>query len=147
MFYVTCLGIDTKYTIFDIDSPNVDRCFVFTALTRSTKLSNINIFKSSDQTIESLKKSMMKRYLTEKISLYSYNDKINNRLEKNNYINLDWFESQLKKHSHCKKCNEKYYIEIFDGKCYSNVTADRINNLRSHVIDNMRRFKLKGGLG
>ena len=62
----------------------------------------------------------MKRYLTEKICSYSYND----WLGKNNYINLDWFESQLKKHSHCKKCNEKYYIEIFDGKCHSNVTAE-----------------------
>ena len=80
---------------------------------------------------------MIKRYLTEKISSYNYIDRINNRLDKKNYINLDWFESQLKKHSNCKKCNEKFYIEIFNCNCYSNVSADRIDNSKSHVIDNI----------
>ena len=28
-------------------------------------------------------------------------------------------------------------MEIFDGNCYPNVTADRINNLHSHVTDNI----------
>ena len=34
----------------------------------------------------------------------------------------------------CSKCGSNYFIEICNGNTYSNITFDRQNNLKKHII-------------
>ena len=50
------LSIDNKITIFDCNTPYVDRYFIWTALTRSTDLNNVQIYEHSEEEVMSLKR-------------------------------------------------------------------------------------------
>ena len=56
------LNIDNKITIFDCNTPYVDRYFIWTALTRSTDLNNVQIYEHSKEEVMSLKRSWVRLY-------------------------------------------------------------------------------------
>ena len=60
------LSIDNKITIFDCNTPYVDRYFIWTALTRSTDLNNVQIFEHSKEEVMSLKRSWVRLYFNKK---------------------------------------------------------------------------------
>lgn len=137
------LSNDEKMTIFDTDTPYVDRYFTWTAITRATDLTNIQIFKQSESEIARLMESRIAQYFKWKVEGYKKQDKAKNREWKaNEYISYKWFCDQfiaLGEHRQCEICSSPYesYINE-DGKCISNVTADRIDNSKAHTTRNCR---------
>ena len=73
------LSINGPIKIFDINTPFVDRFFVWTALTRSTDFSNITIFEHPASEIESLKSCKIKQYFKNKVDGYKHQDKTADR--------------------------------------------------------------------
>ena len=89
-------------TIFDINTPDVDRFYVWTALTRATDLSQVTIFKHSKMDILRLRQSRIKRYIEDKISGYKQQDKLAERkVKKNEYIYADWVADEHEKSDKC----------------------------------------------
>lgn len=66
-------------TIFDINTPYVDRFFVWTALTRATDFDNVTIFEHSSSELKSLNESRVKQYLKEKIESYKEQERVEGR--------------------------------------------------------------------
>ena len=54
------LSIDDAITIFDCNTPYVDREFVWTAITRARELKNITFFEHSANEIKRLEESKLK---------------------------------------------------------------------------------------
>ena len=67
--------ITEKYTVFDCNTPYVDRNFIWTALTRATDLKNITIFEHSIEECQVLEESKKKQKITLKIEGYKAQDK------------------------------------------------------------------------
>ena len=76
------LSIDNKIAIFDCNTPYVDRYFIWTALTRSTDLNNVQIYEHSKEEVMSLKRSWVRLYFNKKIQGYKQQDKkmVNNTI-------------------------------------------------------------------
>ena len=70
------LRLGEKITIFDCNTPYVDRYYIWTALTRAKDMKNVQVFEHSDQEVMSLKKSWLNY-----ISLKRLMD-TNNRIKK-----------------------------------------------------------------
>ena len=48
------LNIDDKITLFDCNTPYVDRYFIWTAITRASVLKNVQIYEHSDEEVMNL---------------------------------------------------------------------------------------------
>ena len=134
------LSIGNKITIFDCNTPYVDRYFIWTALTRSTNLKNVQIYKHSIDEVMSLKNSRVKLYFNQKIQGYKQQDKKSGKQHNSDdYIDPEWFKLQYRIHKKCPLCNVlfEYYI-INDNKVTSNITADRIDNNKPHIKSNCK---------
>ena len=68
--------IDDKITIFDCNSPYVDRNYIWTALTRVKRLDDVTIFKHSDQEIKSLNYCKVHQYFKLNVLGYKQQDRI-----------------------------------------------------------------------
>ena len=68
------MSINEPLTIFNIDSPYVDRKFVYTAITRATDLKNVTIFEADAEDIEIQCENKFKLYLNQKIAGYARQD-------------------------------------------------------------------------
>ena len=100
------LSIDNKITIFDCNTPYVDRYFIWTALTRSTDLNNVQIFEHSKEEVMSLKRSWVRLYFNKKIQGYKQQDKKNGRQHNSDdYIDPEWFKLQYRTNKKCPLCN------------------------------------------
>ena len=132
------LSIDNKITIFDCNTPYVDRYFIWTALTRSTNLNNVQIYEHSKEEVMSLKRSWVKLYLNKKIQGYKQQDKKSGRQHNSDdYIDSEWFKLQYRNNKKCPLCNTLFEVSILeDNKVTSNITADRIDNNKSHIKSN-----------
>lgn len=132
------LSIDDKITIFDCNTPYVDRFFIWTALTRATDLNNVQIFEHSVKELMSLKKSWVRLYFNQKVQGYKHQDKKAGRQYNNeDYIDPEWFKIQYRDHKNCPSCNKLFEVSILeDNKVTSNITADRIDNKQPHTISN-----------
>ena len=85
------LSINEPITIFDSNTPYVDRHFVWTALTRATNLNNVTIFMHSHEKNSRFENSKIKQYFKIKIQGYKSQDKKANReFKEENYITVDW---------------------------------------------------------
>lgn len=141
------LSIKEKITIFDTNTPYVDRKWVWTAITRARELDNINIFIHSDNEINNLNKSKIKQYFNLKINGYIQQDKKTNRYNPDNYIDFKWFKYNLffinenndGKNSYCPKCNIILDLDYdINNNITSNISADRIDNSKGHNKDNIK---------
>lgn len=56
-------------TIFDVNTPYVDRYFVWTALTRATDFDNVTIFQHPKEEVTNLHISRVKQYFEQKSEL------------------------------------------------------------------------------
>jgi len=129
-----------KVTIFDSESAYVDRKFLYTAITRTRDLKNIQIFLSSDYGIELSKQSKYKQYFTFKTSSYKTQDRKAKRTieETIEYVDEPWLNEKLKGCKNiCQQCNKFMEIEIdYDGNVSSNITVDRIDSKLPHYKHN-----------
>ena len=134
------LSIDNKITIFDCNTPYVDRYFIWTALTRSTDLNNVQIYEHSKEEVMSLKRSWVRLYFNQKIQGYKQQDKKNGRQHNSDdYIDPEWFKLQYRTNKKCPLCNVSFEVSILeDNKVTSNITADRIDNNKPHIKSNCK---------
>ena len=134
------LSIDNKITIFDCNTPYVDRYFIWTALTRSTDLNNLQIFEHSKEEVMSLKRSWVRLYFNKKIQGYKQQDKKNGRQHNSDdYIDPEWFKLQYRTNKKCPLCNVTFEVSILeDNKVTCNITADRIDNNKPHIKSNCK---------
>jgi len=135
-----CQGetIDENITLFECDSPYVSKQWIWTCITRVRNLNQITIFKSSEHELDILKKTKRNQYFELKIKSYKNCDmKCKREYNENEYIDKQWFASQLKEHEwkcHWNRC--KLEGICGDGNFKSNITADRINNKVAHIKSN-----------
>ena len=133
--------ITEKYTVFDCNTPYVDRNFIWTALTRATDLKNITIFEHSIEECQFLEESKKKQKLTLKIEGYKCQDKQAKRTFNNDdYVNVIWIKSQEQK---CFNCGIHFYFHMENGDVETNLTVDRIDNRIAHIKKNCRLCCLK----
>ena len=69
-------GISKKITIFGCITPYVDRYFIWTALTRTRNLKNVQVFQTFERRTNVSKKSWGKLHFTQKINCYKQQDMI-----------------------------------------------------------------------
>lgn len=130
------LSFDNKITVFDSNTPYVDRKFIWTAITRARELKNVNIFIHSKTEVEKLTQSRIRLYFNMKVENYKTQDnKAKREFNKVDYINEEWINNKIEECNYicmyCKKHMELYIDEYSNVK--SNITVDRINNNLSHI--------------
>ena len=136
------LSIDGPVTIFDVNTPHVDRYFVWTALTRATDFSNVTIFEHSESEIQTLQSCKIKQYFQGKVNGYKHQDKIAIREWKpSDYVTVDWINDTYSSMEVCSciVCKTPYEAAVTEnGTVTSNITVDRIDNTKAHTKDNIR---------
>ena len=142
-YAVTCDSVqgltkNEKITIFDSNTPYVNRKYLWTAITRVTKLEDVSIFIHSDNDIKALTQSRLKLYLNEKVSSYKSQDKKAKReYDNDKYITVEWIHDEIDKLKHCPFCKKHYELYLNEyNNVISNITVDRIDNKQGHIISN-----------
>ena len=130
--------IDDKITIFDCNSPYVDRNYIWTALTRVKRLDDVTIFKHSDQEIKSLNYCKVHQYFKLKVLGYKHQDRIAKRThDENEYVTHNEVWDQFKEQKVCTYCKEPLYIYLNkQNNINSNITLDRKDNTLFHSKQN-----------
>ena len=129
--------IKDKVTIFEMDSPYINRKWAWTAITRCTDFNNIQIYKMNSEEIEDLEGKRAELFLNIKINGYKRQDRRAGRtINEENYITPEWFVDEVEKGSECAICKTGLYTKLIDGKIITNITADRKNNNDAHHKNN-----------
>jgi hypothetical protein len=124
-------SIDKTISIFESDHKYVTRKWLYTAVTRATELKNV-FFCS--QKIPEENDSALVKYFNKTIKGYMQQD--TNRLITETYVNVTWLMTCL--NQKCDRCGCRLdYHEDAAGKITSNITAQRIDNSRPHVLNNI----------
>lgn len=136
------LSLDGPVTIFDVNTPYVDRFYVWTALTRSTDFSQVVVFEHSEGEIEELQRHRVKQYFKTKVDGYKHQDKIAGRSwQADEFVTVDWINEEYSKLKVicCCVCKAPYETVVDEnGKVKSNLTVDRIDNTKPHLKTNCR---------
>jgi hypothetical protein len=142
-YAVTCDSVqgitkDEPITIFDSNTPYVDRKYLWTAITRVKKLEDITIFIHSKAEVERLTESRLNLYLKQKVESYKSQDKkaLRNYIDEE-FIDAKWINQKFEENKYCLFCKKHY--ELFldeDSNVVSNITVDRINNTLAHTKAN-----------
>lgn len=128
--------VKDKVTIFEVDSPYVNRKWVWTALTRCRNFDDVQIYETPEDEIEMLNHLKLKQYLNLKIAGYKSQDKKSGReIDDDSYVNVDWFYEKLDK-SNCTCAFCKKPFEKISETGSWNITADRMDNSQAHHMDN-----------
>lgn len=142
-YAVTCDSVqgitkDEKMTIFDSNTPYVDRKFLWTAMTRVKRLEDITIFIHSKEEVERLTESRLSLYFKQKVESYKSQDRKTQReFNNDDYVNVDWIHEQYQKNKYCLFCKKHYELYLDENSSVvSNITVDRINNKLAHVKNN-----------
>lgn len=135
------LSIDGKITIFDVNTPYVDKYYIWTAITRARDLNNITIFLHSEEEVKKLCLSRIMQYFDQKVKSYKAQDKTANREWQNDdeYIDAKWIGEQKNKLSKqcCSVCFCNYEITLDENNIVrSNITVDRIDSAIAHKKSN-----------
>jgi hypothetical protein len=132
------LSIDDEVSLFDCNTPYGDRNFVWTSITRVRDLKNITFFEHSDDEVHRLEDAKLKQFLKLKIDGYKRQDiEAKRKIDKEHFVDVDWFNNQISRCDHCPLCNCNFYIvtdERNDIRC--NISIDRLCNDVSHHKDN-----------
>lgn len=142
-YAVTCDSVqgmtkDEPITIFDSNTPYVDRKYLWTALTRVKKLEDITIFIHSKEEVERLTESRLNLYLKQKVESYKSQDKKANRQYiDEEFIDAKWINGKFNENKYCLFCKKHYELYLDENSnIVSNITVDRINNTLAHVKSN-----------
>ena len=103
--------IDEEITIFDCNSPYVDKNYIWTALTRTTNLNKGTICALTENEINILNYCKLLQYFKLKINGYMHQDKIAKRkFNINEYINHNELHEQYKKQKQCIHCGVPFEL-------------------------------------
>ena len=112
-YSVEGLSINDKKTVFDCNTPYVDRYFIWTAITRATDLNKVQIFELSEKEVMSLKRSWVRLHFNQKVQGYKQQDKKAGRHYNNkDHIDPEWFKIQHRNHKGCPFCNKLFEVSI-----------------------------------
>jgi hypothetical protein len=134
-------GEEDKITIFDANTPYVDRKFLWTAITRCRYLDNVSVFIHSKQEIERLTDMKFNLYFRLKVENYKIQDaKKDRQYNDNDYIDNNWIFQEIEKTNiTCPYCYIPMSLELNeDNDVISNITVDRIDNSKAHIKTNCR---------
>ena len=137
--------IHEPITIFNTNTPYVDRSWIWTAITRSTDFRNITIYEHSDDEVRVLKQCKLNQYMELKIKGYVEQDKIvvDDTLNKIMLI-VRWVNDTFgEQESKCIKCGTPFYFHLDNSIIDSNLTIDRIDNSIAHVKSNCQLMCLQ----
>ena len=104
--------IENGITIFDGDSPYINRKWLWTALTRARELKNITFFLLDDNTKDLLFECRIKLHFNIAIN------KINKALDTK--YTIDDVYDMIDVNTNCDKCNSLYYVNIINGTIDTN---------------------------
>jgi len=134
------LSISEPMTIFDINTPYVDKYFIWTSLTRATDFNNVTIFIHNDDEVSQLVKCKTKQHFVFKVDGYKHQDKQAKREFKNEeFITAEWIKEQYSKleRKACSCCQAPYEIVLDPNNVVrTNITVDRIDSNIAHVQTN-----------
>jgi hypothetical protein len=128
------LSIDNAITIFDVNTPHVNRNWIWTAITRATDLKNIQIFVHKEGEIDRLTDSKKNQYFNTKVDGYKAQDKLAKRpFTTKKFVDVKWINNELTKSNLCKFCRTPFETYLDErNNVQSNVTVDRINSTSPH---------------
>jgi hypothetical protein len=130
------LTINEEITIFNALDERITRQWLWVSITRTRKLSDITFYINNDDVID-FKQQKIIEYFNNKVNGYIEQDKNKNfEINKNEYINFQWFNNQLNLNSCCSICKIPFEFSYINGRINSNITANRINNNLPHIINN-----------
>lgn len=142
-YAVTCDSVqgitrNEPITIFDSNTPYVDRKFLWTALTRVKKLEDITIFIHSKEDVERLTTSRLNLYLKQKVDCYKSQDrKAEREYVEDDFVDVKWINEKFEASKYCLFCKKHYELYLDqDSNVISNITVDRINNKLAHTKNN-----------
>jgi hypothetical protein len=155
------LTIEENYTIFDANTPYINRQWVWTSLTRTDDLNKITIFEHDEHEVHHLSLSKRRQYFAQKVEGYKVQDRKANRtwndVEENPedpeecyypYVSPEWIRDQANKQDmECCICKVPLEISLDNGNVHSNVTVDRIDNALPHIKTNCRLTCVKCNCG
>lgn len=139
------LTIESNYTIFDVNTPYINRNWIWVSLTRTDDLSKVTVFEHPNDEVDTLSRSKRKQYFEMKISNYKIQDKKAGRTyEDDDYVNAEWIkEMHSEQNFQCCLCNIPFEITLDNGSVSSNLTVDRLNNNFAHIKSNCRLTCIK----
>jgi hypothetical protein len=109
------------------------RKWLYVAITRATSLDDVQIFAGGNAEFND---QLWKLYLKKKVVQYKEQDKRANReMDPENYITEQWLDDNLR--NVCIPCNCTFDVSFKECKVSCNLTADRVDNDRSHELDNI----------
>ena len=117
----------------------VDKNWFYTAITRARNLDDVYFMMSNKQS-EDTEYKLLRKYFIDKKEGYIQQDYKNGTFTqpgqefKSNYINIDWFFTNIKKHCGSCGCDFSYSL---DGSVKSDLTAQRLDNNLPHNLDNI----------
>ena len=138
-----CDTINEAITIFDCNSPYVDKNYINTALPRVTNLNNNTIFNHSNHAIKMLNYCKLLQYF--KIKKMVTNIKIeypNELIMKKSTLLIINCGHNTKLNKCCTYCHMSFELKLTkDNKIHSNITVDR-KKRNSGTFYKQLRFKL-----
>ena len=132
-------SIDEDITIFDSNTPYVDRYWLYTALTRVRNLSKATIYIHSPREIRRLEESKKKQYINMKIEGYKEQDRLAGReIDHTHYVDYEWFIKEESTSNCCYHCGCGFELGLDEyNNVFSNISFDRIDNSKGHNKDNL----------
>ena len=132
-------SIDEPITIFDANTPYVDRYWVYTAISRARELDKVTIYIHSGREIAKLEESKKKQYINMKIENYRDQDKLASReIDSKKYVDYNWFVNESFSNDICYHCGCGFELGLDEhNNVFSNITFDRIDNSLAHNKDNL----------
>ena len=125
------LSVDGPITVFDTNTCRTNRKWLWTAITRSTDLSQIQIYQHSDKECYRLKESMIFQKLRMKVSSYKSQDKkAGRKWDEKEYIDDKWISRIASRYPCCPVCKCRFTAD--------NVSVNRIDNSLPHLWNNCR---------
>ncbi len=137
-------SIEGPITIFDVNTPYVDKYYIWTALTRATDFNNVSIFVHKKDELTTLHQSKVFLYFTQKVSSYKNQDNnCNRKWSKDEYIDADWINDEYGKLNikacSIDECTIPYEFYLNDNnEVISNFTVDRVDSSLAHIKSNCR---------
>jgi hypothetical protein len=130
-------SINSNITIFDCNTPYVNKYWIYTAITRARDLDKVNIFIHDEREVRSLEYSKFKQYINSKIDGYKEQDRLANRKITKNYVDFEWFMNQYNKSPTCFHCQKSFELELKEDIVYSDITMDRLDDSICHSCENL----------
>lgn len=122
--------VNKPITIFDVGSFGASREWFWTALTRTTKINNINIFMNTSKNMDYIKAKIQ-----QKINNHLIYDK-SKGYDTDNYVNIDWVLDTINENAAtCAHCGNIYDVDYSAGSD-TQFSINRIDNSKGHVKDN-----------